>query len=74
MGTLKTVGDLKAVLATIPDDAEVVGLDSMRITTATYADGSKEHVVCFRPAGVFYGREIEILEVDGKVIEVRDRS
>lgn len=74
MGTLKTVGDLKAVLATIPDDAEVVGLDSMRITTATYADGSKEHVVCFRSAGVFYGREIEILEVDRKVIEVRDRS
>lgn len=74
MGTLKTVGDLRAALANIPDDAEVIGLDSMRITTATYADNSKGHVVCFRPAGVFYGREIEILEVDRKVIEIRERS
>lgn len=73
MGTLKTVGDLRTALANIPDDAEVIGLDSMRITTATYADGSKVHVVFFRPAGVFYGREIEILEVDRKVIEIRER-
>lgn len=74
MGTLKTVGDLRAALANIPDHAEIGGLNSMRIRTVTYIDGSKKHVVCFRPAGVFYGREIEIFEVDGNVIEIRDRK
>jgi hypothetical protein len=73
MGTLKTVGYLRAALANIPDDAAVIGLDSMRITTVTCADGSKEHVVCFRPAGVFYGRELEITRFDGDVIEIRER-
>lgn len=71
MGTLKTVGDLKAVLATLPDDAEVIGLDSMRVETATSTDGSKEHIVVFRPAGVIYGREIEIGVVKGDKIEFR---
>lgn len=73
MSTLKTVGDLRAALANIPDDAEVIGLETMKITTAAYADGSKKHVVCFRPAGVFYGREVEVLEVGWKVIEIRER-
>lgn len=71
MGTLKTVGDLKAVLATLPDDAEVIGLDSMRVETAISATGSKEHIVVFRPAGVIYGREIEIGVVNGDKIEFR---
>lgn len=73
MGALKTVGDLRAALANIPDDAEVIGLDSMRITTATYADDSKECVVWFRPAGVVYGRELEITRFNGDVIEIRER-
>ena len=71
MGTLKTVGDLKAVLATLPDDAEVIGLDSMRVETATSTDGSKEHIVVFRPAGVIYGREIEVGVINGDKIEFR---
>lgn len=71
MGTLKTVGDLKAVLATLPDDAEVIGLDSMRVETAISTDGSKEHIVVFRPAGVIYGREIEVGVVNGDKIEFR---
>lgn len=71
MGTLKTVGDLKAVLATIPDDAVVIGLDSMRVETAISTDGSKEHIVVFRPAGVIYGQEIGIRVVNGDKIEFR---
>ena len=71
MGTLKTVGDLKAVLATLPDDAEVIGLDSMRVETAISTDGSKEHIVVLRPAGVIYGREIEVGVVNGDKIEFR---
>lgn len=73
MGTLKTVGDLRAALSNIPDDAAVIGLDSMRITTVVCADDSKEHVVCFRPVGVVYGRELEITRFNGDVIEIRER-
>lgn len=71
MRTLKTIGDLKAALASVPDDAAIQGLGKMRVITD---HTSGEATVDFTPSAVVYGRPIEVVSSNGERIEIRGKE